>query len=69
MTVSLDEFIGSLPQAEQTAIARRADELRAEVATRALIQYANAADFDAFDRIMSRETGVPDLEADRLDWS
>lgn len=33
MTVSLDEFIGSLPQAERTAIARRADELRAEVAT------------------------------------
>ena len=33
MAVSLDEFIGSLPQDEQAAIAMRADELRAEVAT------------------------------------
>ena len=33
MAVSLDEFIGSLPQDEQAAIAARADELRAEVAT------------------------------------
>ena len=33
MAVSLDEFIGSLPNAERAAIAARADELRAEVAT------------------------------------
>ena len=33
MAVSLDEFIGSLPESERAAIATRADELRAEVAT------------------------------------
>ena len=33
MPVSLDEFIGSLPQDERAAIAVRAEELRAEVAT------------------------------------
>ena len=33
MAVSLEEFVGSLPQDEQAAIAKRADELRAEVAT------------------------------------
>ena len=33
MAVSLEEFIGSLPEGEQSAIAARADELRAEVAT------------------------------------
>ena len=33
MAISLDEFIGSLPEDEQAAIAVRADELRAEVAT------------------------------------
>ena len=32
MTVSLGEFIASLPDAEQAAIAARADKLRAEVA-------------------------------------
>ena len=33
MAVSLEKFIGSLPQNEQTAIAARGVELRAEVAT------------------------------------
>ena len=33
MAVSLEEFIGSLPEGEQSAIVERAGELRAEVAT------------------------------------
>ena len=33
MTVSLGEFISTLPENERLAIAARADELRAEVAT------------------------------------
>ena len=56
MATTLRDFVHDLPREEQEAVAKRAFELRAEL-----------ADLKAFDRIMGRKTGAPDREADRLD--
>lgn len=56
MAVTLDDFIRDLTPEEQASIAKRAFELRAEL-----------ADLDTFDRIMVRPTPAPDLDADRVD--
>ena len=54
---SANQFI-AMAVAEKVSALATADEFE---------RRAKAADFDAFDRVMSRETDAPDLDADHLD--
>ena len=56
MSISLRAFIQRLPVRERISIERRVLELRAA-----------KADFEAFDRIMSRPTPPPERPEDRLE--
>ena len=56
------ECMDRLPKAQRKII-----EADARAMADVLVRRTEAADFDAFDRIMARETEEPNLEADRRD--